>query len=451
MSNRSKTWDYFTKISGQTTAKCNKCGSLIQTKGGNTKAMINHLRSRHEISIDKCPEPEALISIESGDIVSAFCSKRPKHDDVNILKFIKRASRNELLAKCAAKDGFSFRAITHSEAIRSFILSKNYDMPKSEVTIKQCIMKFCEEKQAELKQKLIKKGINAKLSITVDEWTNNNYIRFINVTLHSPTWQHNLGLTKIDGSCNATETIRLIELTLNKYSLNLKTDIVASTHDGASVMVKYGNEIDSISQLCYNHAIHLAVVSIFYSVNSSQSNNRIEEFYEYDDEEDNESLDGTKYLSSDENMNFIVDYEEEIFELSVDISNIVNETRRICKFFKKSSVRNSILQKHVVEQHGKKLKLLLDCRTRWNSLIIMINRFILLSGPIYKALDELGAVVPSDDLISSLKEIAKILEPLGEAVRELSKREANLLIAEGTFMFVFNKLKKLVHLWLSEC
>ena len=66
-------------------------------------------------------------------------------------------------------------------------------------------------------------------------------------------------------------------------------------------------------------------------------------------------------------------------------------------------------------------------------------------------MDELREVVPSDDLILSLKEIAKILEPLGEAVRELSKREANLLIAEGTSMFVFYKLKQLVHLWLSEC
>ena len=104
MANRSKTWDYFTKISGQTTtAKCNKCGTIIQTKGGNTKGMINHLLS-HDIAITKCSE-DSTSTVVIIDLVSPSCSKRPKHDE-NILKFIKREFRNELLAKCAVKDGF---------------------------------------------------------------------------------------------------------------------------------------------------------------------------------------------------------------------------------------------------------------------------------------------------------------------------------------------------------
>ena len=53
------------------------------------------------------------------------------------------------------------------------------------------------------------------------------------------------------------------------------------------------------------------------------------------------------------------------------------------------AIRNSILQKHVFEQEGKKLCLLLDCKTRWNFVRHMINRFLKLINCINTALLEL--------------------------------------------------------------
>ena len=40
---------------------------------------------------------------------------------------------------------------------------------------------------------------------------------------------------------------------LKGFGLNINRDIVASTHDGAPVMKKYGDLIDIENQLCYNH------------------------------------------------------------------------------------------------------------------------------------------------------------------------------------------------------
>ena len=61
--------------------------------------------------------------------------------------FISRESLNEIMAKCATKDGFSIKGITSSEAIRGFVASRNYKMPKSETTVMKYIMDFYKEKR----------------------------------------------------------------------------------------------------------------------------------------------------------------------------------------------------------------------------------------------------------------------------------------------------------------
>jgi hypothetical protein len=52
-------------------------------------------------------------------------------------------------------------------------------------------------------------------------------------------------------------------------------------------------------------------------------------------------------------------------------------------------VRNPILQKHVFKVFSKELKLLLDCETRWNLIVLMLERLLKLECFIKKALDDL--------------------------------------------------------------
>lgn len=111
---------------------------------------------------------------------------------------------------------------------------------------------------------MTKKSNGRKLSITVDEWTNINMKRFVNVTLHDGNDSFKSGLCNVKpGSCKSECTTNLVEEKLDTFGLNF-VDIVGSTHDGCNAMKKYGRIIPAESQLSYNHAIHLAVTDVFY-------------------------------------------------------------------------------------------------------------------------------------------------------------------------------------------
>ena len=68
------------------------------------------------------------------------------------------------------------------------------------------------------------------------------------------------------------------------------------------------------------------------------------------------------------------------------INLVIIKVRRIANLFRRSPTKNDTLQIYVREiQNGKEMKLILDCKTRWNSLLTMIERFVVLKYPISKA------------------------------------------------------------------
>lgn len=95
---------------------------------------------------------------------------------------------------------------------------------------------------------------------------------------------------------------------------------------------------------------------------------------------------------------------------------------------------------------GKNIALLLDCKTRWSSLAEMITIFNKTKSCVSKALVDLGLGVNSEyvfteqeynDLIS----IDQILQPVKIAVEILCRRESNLMTAEATLRFVIRTLE----------
>ena len=44
-------WEHFKKSTKEEKARCDKCGALISCKGGNTGAMRNHLKSKHQLKV----------------------------------------------------------------------------------------------------------------------------------------------------------------------------------------------------------------------------------------------------------------------------------------------------------------------------------------------------------------------------------------------------------------
>ena len=81
--------------------------------------------------------------------------------------------------------------------------------------------------------------------------------------------------------------------------------------------------------------------------------------------------------------------------------------------------------------------LLLDCKTRWNSLLAMLERFYELKKEIKMAMVQLD--VPFD---LSEKEVKKINE-MSEAPDALASKDADMLLSEKIIAFVLKKLGKL--------
>ncbi|GBM53999.1 hypothetical protein AVEN_228753-1 [Araneus ventricosus] len=99
------------------------------------------------------------------------------------------------------------------------------------------------------------------------------------------------------------------------------------------------------------------------------------------------------------------------------------------------------LQKYVKEDTGKKLSLILDCRTRWNSLLAMIEIFHKLKVCIDKALIDIGSDTTFSDLEwSKIKDLIESLQPFKLAVEALCRKDSALLTAETTLKFVLEKL-----------
>ena len=422
---KSEVWDSFKKTtSNMAQCQVKNCSESVSNKGGNTTTMINHLAKIHGISMKRKRSATEDENQES--------QPAKRVSNTAMFSFVSRESLNEIIAKCAAKDGLSFSTIVKSEAIQGYVKNRNYKMPTSSSTVQKYVVEFFEEKKAETK-KSIERQLNQgeKFTITVDEWTDLVMRRYLNVTLHSANEQIVLGLVPIVESCTSEKTEELVYERLQEFGVDFTRDIVASTHDGASVMVKYGRIISAESQCCYNHAIHLSVVETFYQKKSFAS----EEETEFSEDDD----DG----SDRENDNLTFGSESDIPEIHSDFKVALNEMRRIIKFFRKSSVRTEILLKHVTKKEGKPLRLLLDVKTRWSSLITAINRFLKLIDSVNISLEELGAEPYSNEHIGILQEMSMILEPVKVGVTELSKQGTNLLMAEATLIYIFQQLKSI--------
>ena len=109
--------------------------------------------------------------------------------------------------------------------------------------------------------------------------------------------------------------------------------------------------------------------------------------------------------------------------------------------FRKSPLKGEILQKHIKAQLKTELKLILDSKTRWNSLLEMIEIFVRVEKCIRMALVEIETCTTITDAeIKILHDLIDVLEPAKHAVGGLCRRNASLLTVERIHDFVFKTL-----------
>ncbi|GBN53773.1 hypothetical protein AVEN_212-1 [Araneus ventricosus] len=80
-------------------------------------------------------------------------------------------------------------------------------------------------------------------------------------------------------------------------------------------------------------------------------------------------------------------------------NDLLQKVLKVMNLFKRSPTKYDMyLQKYVKEDTGKELSLILDCRTRWNSLLAMIESFRKLKVCIDKAMIDIGSGTKFSDL-----------------------------------------------------
>lgn len=249
-------WKYFEKLpEDREKARCRKCLQILSCKGSSTSGLLRHMKNKHDLDLK--PSPETSVAKVSSVAVPV--------KQESMLKFVKRQSLAEIVARLVAKDGFSINGVTKSEFIRESISKRGYSLPTSKTSVMKLVSEFYEYAKQQTQQDILSRIERGELpSITFDEWTSLSNKRYLNVNAHFGDGSfYNLGLCKINGSLPAE---RMLEMVGNKVQLfGMKVElIVAATTDGARVMLKFGRLSDYIHQQCYNHAIHLAVCDVLY-------------------------------------------------------------------------------------------------------------------------------------------------------------------------------------------
>jgi cobalamin biosynthesis protein CbiD len=108
----SEVWKHFQKEKNH--GICDICAEKIARIGGNTSSMIKHLKLKHNIKLTgatntQSTRPNATKNHNSLSIECAGPPAKKEKTQQTLTNFVKRErpSRNEILARCAAEDGFS--------------------------------------------------------------------------------------------------------------------------------------------------------------------------------------------------------------------------------------------------------------------------------------------------------------------------------------------------------
>ena len=422
-------WKHYEKDCSESI--CKICGNKTQFTGSTT-GMWYHLGQKHGIKKPQDKKETRKPAAKTAPKISTFFKE----------------SISEVFSKLAALDRFSFNALTKSTFIWSAMTEKGYNFPKKHKQAIQLVKNFSASVKAELKNQLNSLLLTGEhFSITLDEYTSLKNRRFLNINIHQKNKHWNLGLTRVSRSFPAEKAAEIISERMEEFGLNLADYIVCSITEGASMMVKFGKIVPTEHQTCYTQGVHLAVQEVLYEKN--QSNNLDEEKVESDNDKEEDSDSDNK-----ENSRFIDDEINESISLpkvKVHFQSVIIKVRKIVKLLRKSPVKNDVLQEEVKKHHGREVALILDCRTRWNSLLAMIQQFLKIIEQIGVVLADISpSLICTEQELDILTDIVDVLEPVKLAAEALCRKNATLLTAEGIFKFLVNKLNQKNPAFASE-
>ncbi|GIY52335.1 uncharacterized protein CDAR_207931 [Caerostris darwini] len=150
---------------------------------------------------------------------------------------------------------------------------------------------------------------------------------------------------------------------------------------------------------------------------------------------------------SDNEDNDIVIVEEDIANEDEILTHqgllpIIYKVRKIVKIFKRSHSKKAILQKCTLTENKTEYMLILDSKTRWNSLLLMIERFLKLKNAVQKTMIDLNLQINfSDSEFDLIFRTVSALLPIKLIVEALCRGDSNLFTANATINYILQSLK----------
>ncbi len=277
--------------------------------------------------------------------------------------------------------------------------------------------------------------------MTLDEWTSKNSKRFFNISLFTTSAQFNLGLCRIRKKFDFSNAINSIKIKLAEFNLDINQDIVGITTDGAALMKKIGRLLLCEHQICINHGIHLAVMDSLYLSKSIRGNVLENHVQDSLSDESSDCFDDEMFFEQENGNDNEVAFDEYWEQL-------ISKTRKTIKVFKYSPAKTEILENLKAASCRPKLpgKLIMDVKTRWNSLEEMINMFLKNFEWIEQALRSLKEKINfSSKEIVDLTELQKSLSPVKILVHHLSANHTSISSADSAVKHTIKELLTLNH------
>lgn len=416
-------WRHFDR-QDESNAKCKTCEKVIKTTKGNTSGMRKHLDTIHNVRL-----------ASKRKIVHVDCVEQDTPDTVG-----------KVISRMAAVDGIAFVRFTASKDIRLGLHARGFkQIPRSANSIRQLVLDHTEFVKEEIRKDIVELKGGFKLSLSLDEWSSVGNRRYLNANVHANGRVLNLGLHRINGSANAKKLFKLLAEVVADFGIDMKRDIISITTDAATVMKCLGKSLGTHQQLCYAHGLHLAVTdNLFKKIPTRTINNNnsdleligVDDYNDMADDINHDLMDGFAM------ENEVVDLRT--FTDESNLSSLLEKVRKVSRIFRRSPTKNDdALQPLVKVAHQRELKCLLDCKTRWNSTVDMISRFLLLykSKSLQHALIAVDSKIEFEETeIQLLSDIERALEPLKAAIKMLCRRNSNLLEADSAISLLIDDM-----------
>ncbi|UYV66392.1 hypothetical protein LAZ67_4001526 [Cordylochernes scorpioides] len=131
-----------------------------------------------------------------------------------------------------------------------------------------------------------------------------------------------------------------------------------------------------------------------------------------------------------------------------NINEVTKKARVVVKLFKRSPLKNEILLNYMRQDNriSTNMCLILDCRTRRDSLVNVLERLLSVKSAIQKALIDVNANFRlTDEDFDIMTQVISALKPFRAAVAAICRRDATLLTAEATVKFLLEELQAQSH------